>query len=362
MANIKDRKACNLLVNELRNCVQVRVTGTVKPAIGALKVQVENLTKGDKVEGWHRLLAGPPGDAFARRVLADTGAYMRSDFQRLELKLYGEAGAVEAARAMVTSELERLASMDFTMTLQRQSISFFVRHGLAALKETFGEDNVKFAAPLRKLTITGDEEARHAVTRLIEESLSTSHVLPDQDAAQQACPICFDTVSAPLQLGCGHVYCTACLRHFLTSAAESDAFPLVCMGDEARCRVPIPLPTVQRFLPPAPFNRLLEVAFLAHVARNPREFKYCRTPDCKQIYRATADKSSVLQCPACFATVCGGCDEDAHEGRSCAEARLGAADGLTDEWIRQQGGRVKRCPECRVPIEKTEGCNHMSCK
>ena len=35
---------------------------------------------------------------------------------------------------------------------------------------------------------------------------------------------------------------------------------------------------------------------------------------------------------------------------------------LLDEWIATQDGRVKRCPRCRVPIEKTEGCNHVECR
>ncbi|KAF8839583.1 hypothetical protein BDN67DRAFT_1012176 [Paxillus ammoniavirescens] len=38
------------------------------------------------------------------------------------------------------------------------------------------------------------------------------------------------------------------------------------------------------------------------------------------------------------------------------------ADRLNDEWIASQGGRVKKCPQCSVPIEKTYGCNHMTCR
>ena len=31
---------------------------------------------------------------------------------------------------------------------------------------------------------------------------------------------------------------------------------------------------------------------------------------------------------------------------------------LDDEYLREN---AKRCPNCRAPIQKTEGCNKMSC-
>ncbi|KAF8834264.1 hypothetical protein BDN67DRAFT_596023, partial [Paxillus ammoniavirescens] len=134
--------------------------------------------------------------------------------------------------------------------------------------------------------------------------------------------------------------------------------------------VPIPIPTIQQFLPPASFNRLLEAAFDSHVSKHPEEFKCCKTPDCTQLYRSVrpGDRAKSLNCPSCFASVCNACNEDAHahEGLTCAESRIrrdpAEQDRLNDEWIASQGGRVKKCPRCSVLIEKTRGCNHMTCR
>ncbi|KAF9226084.1 hypothetical protein BS17DRAFT_878787 [Gyrodon lividus] len=367
LSSIKDRKACMLNVHDIGNIVRIRLAGSAKEAMGAMKVRVENLAKGEMIEGWHRSL-GFSNNPFFRQVFVESGAYMRADWKRQSLKVYGATRAVDRARDLIKTELERLASLDYTVTLARHSVGFFVREGIPQLKETLGESNVRFAMSSRKITITGGEEARHALERLIALSVKGNQALANASQGEQTCPICYDDVSSPHQLGCGHVYCVACLRHFLSSALDSDQLPLICLGDETRCRVPIPIPTIQYFLPPASFNRLLEAAFDSYVSKHPDEFKCCKTPDCTQIYRSvrSGERAKSLHCPSCFAAVCNGCNEDAHDGLTCAASRLrrdpAEQDRLNDQWIASQGGRVKKCPRCSVPIEKLEGCNHMTCR
>ncbi|KAI9566640.1 hypothetical protein HD554DRAFT_1102897 [Boletus coccyginus] len=367
LSSIKDRRACTLNVRDTGNVVHIRLSGSVKEATGALKVRVENLARGEKVDGWHRSL-GFSGNHFVTRVRLETGAYLRADWKRQSLKVYGAPRAVDHAREMIKGELDRLASLDYTVTIARHSVGFFVREGIQELKDTLGENNVRLAMSSRKITVSGGEEARHALDRLIMLSQKGNCGLPNASQGSQTCPICYDSVSSPHQLVCGHTYCVACLRHFISSALESDQLPLTCLGDEAQCRVPIAIPTIQQFLPPASFNRLLEAAFDAYIAKHPEEFKHCKTPDCTQIYRAVQAGATpqTLHCPSCFSAVCNGCHEDAHDGLSCAASKTrrdpAEEERLNDAWIASQGGRVKKCPQCNVIIEKVDGCNHMTCR
>ncbi|TBU27591.1 hypothetical protein BD311DRAFT_843123 [Dichomitus squalens] len=328
-----DRKACVLSVKPDGNVVRVRLSGNAKQAVGMLKVRVENLARGEPLVGWHRSL-GFFNNPFPRRVLDETGAYLRSDWRRQVLRVYGEPRAVERAREMVKAELERLEGLDFTVTLKQVSVAFFVRQGIATLKELIGEDAVTFHPWARRITISGGEEARHHLSRLIDESLRGG-VSIAQDGELQ-CPICFDD--------------------------GGDRFPLACMADEGRCGRPIALPTIQAFLPPNKFLDLLESAVESYIEKHPAEIKHCKTPDCIQIYRATAEgtASNALQCPSCFSEVCSGCGEDVHRGFSCEERKRVASWSLDDEWMREQG--FKKCPSCSTPIQKTEGCNHMECR
>jgi GAF domain-containing protein len=365
-SSARDNNGCNL-TNRAGDSQPVRrfqLTGMDQQAVGAMRVRVESLASGEKVDGWHASLATKNGAA-ARALVEPTGAYVRVDWRQRQIKVYGTPRAIEGARERIAEELVRLERIERTTVIPQQAVRFFVSQGVKELEDMLGQDNVKFSRATRALTVSGSDEAHHAVTRLLAQAAGARTILNTTDTA--TCPICFDDAAAPVPLGCGHTYCASCLRHFFASAADSDgdAFPLRCMGDEGRCAVPLALPLVERFVPPHSFARLLEAAFVAHVARHPQELRYCKTVDCARVYRAS-NAPAALQCSACLAVVCAACGEEGHEGVSCAEHRLRrdpeAQERAMQEWVRAQGGNVRKCPECARLLEKDGGCNHMSCQ
>lgn len=361
-ASIKDKNKCNLSLSADPTWPvhRIKLSGSDKTAVGAMRVRVENLAAGESVEGWHASLGG----TLARSLFCQSGAYMRTDWRQRQVKVFGPTRSVEAARTLIAEELARLVATERTVTLPRNSVRFFMSQGLAELKVLLGEDNVKLNVATRVLITSGSEEAQHAVARLLKQASSTRVIVENVSNDQQSCPICFDDVDVPIQLGCEHVYCTSCLRHYLSSATDGNRFPIVCMGDEGHCETSIPIPTFERLLAPPAFIRLLEAVFSAYIAKRPQELRYCKTADCAQIYRASATPVA-LQCPSCLSAVCAACHQDGHDGTSCTEARLrnpAEQERMMEEWIQQQGGDVKKCPQCRVLLEKNGGCNHIECR
>ncbi|KAJ7632116.1 hypothetical protein FB45DRAFT_791002 [Roridomyces roridus] len=340
--------------------MQIKVLGEDKKAVGSLKVRVENVAAGEMLEStyWHRSFKSATGSRFLASVFDSTGVYARADWKLCVVKLHGDSN-LDRARQVVKAEVGRLDSLEFSVFLKQQSVRFFLQRGLAMLQETLGEDNASLTVlPRAKIVVRGGEEARHLLTKLIDESLEETPI--QNNNTDQACPICYDEISHPVTLGCDHTYCMSCLRHYLSTA---DSFPLVCLGDAAHCEVLIPIPTFEKFLPIPQLHALLKTSFLRYIERHPQELKYCKTPDCTQVYR-TNTHATALTCPSCFLSVCSSCDEEGHDGMSCEESRLqhdpGEQERRNDEWARDNG--VKRCPACAVWIEKTEGCNHMTCK
>ncbi|EDR14433.1 uncharacterized protein LACBIDRAFT_304976 [Laccaria bicolor S238N-H82] len=322
--------------------VIIKVTGDDKKAVGALKVRVESLVGGERLDAsyWHHSLLSAAGQRFLRQVHTTCGAYVRTDTGFESLRRYrnvGQSQGVDQGRS------------------QKALVP-----GEAALKDVLGEDNVSLdlASTPCKLIIKGGDEALHP--ELLDELLTNSRLDKSYAAnGDDICIICYDTVSHPESLGCGHTYCTTCLRHYLTSAPDTKKFPLVCMGNEATCDTPISIPIIKKFLTEQRFNNLIEVAFLSYLDQHPQEFGYCTTPDCSQIYQSNSTKT-VLQCPSCFSTICPSCHVEAHKGMTCDERKLHEQERLTKEWAATNG--VKKCPTCSGWLEKTEGCNHMSCK
>ncbi|KAJ2936672.1 hypothetical protein H1R20_g414, partial [Candolleomyces eurysporus] len=355
-------------INEKKNgLVFINVQGSDQQEIGPLKVRVEGLVAGERLdaEHWHNSFLHSQ-KTLCERVSVETGAFLSVDRRFQALRVFGGSNVIAAAKNFIRDEVERLALMEYKIPIARQSVRFFVATGLQILKDALGEDNVTLDVAACTLKLKGGDDALQHARKLVEEAIAAASdgVPPSAEDSEDGavCPICYDTASHPEVLSCGHSCCEPCIRHYLTSAATSNNFPLVCMGDEATCNAPISIPIIQRYLTKQRFDHLIDVAFSAHIQSNPQKFKYCTTPDCTQIYQCDTGKQ-FHKCPSCFSKICSSCNEEAHEGMTCKERRIQSnpaeQERLTEEWA--QSNNIKRCPSCNILTEKTEGCNHMTC-
>ena len=357
-----------------RKTVLICVLGEDKKAVGLLKFRVEGMAAGERLDShfWHPSFIAPGGKAFFEHIYKNKKVYVRIDLKFRALRLYGETKAINEVRQMIKEEINRLAGLETTIALDQKFIGFFMRQGLGRLQELLGEENVvlNIMPGQCEITIKGGEleEGRHHLNRLIRESQAAQtmgQIHPEKDDSEKAnCPICYDEVSHPEQLGCGHIYCSGCLSRYLASAPETKTFPLVCLGDETACKMPISLPLIRRFMTPQAFQALVEAAFRLYLEQHSQELRYCTTPDCQQIYRHSPE-TRILHCPSCFSSICSACEEEAHEGLTCQERRdqknTSLQDRLFNEWSVRHGN-LKRCPQCRNVIEKNNGCDHMACR
>jgi len=113
-----------------------------------------------------------------------------------------------------------------------------------------------------------------------------------------------------------------------------------------------------------------------------RSYKYCPNSKCSSLLKLTnglhislkmrkQDRSTKVRpvniiCPICNNNFCVECDKPAHWPASCEDA----------EWFIKESAklinqvyeaayyvaRVKKCPQCKMPMEKNEGCQHMTCR
>ncbi|KAK2465893.1 hypothetical protein APHAL10511_001534 [Amanita phalloides] len=360
-----DNKAAFVrIADNNRDFTSIRVLGEDKKAVGQLKVRVENLILGETLDAslWHRSFLSPTGRRFLENVSARTKTYVWLDWKTKSLKLCADGHAKEAVLGLIEAEVERLKNSETSITINQRAVGFFLRQGIQALKEELGDDAVtlELTSP-PQLLIRGGEEAHRIVDRLIAESKTGYRF--NAGNGEGMCPVCFDDATTPVLLACKHAYCSECIRHYLMSASERKQFPLACAGDEDRCKVPIAIPVIQRFLSQQLFEELLDAAVTSYIEKQPAIFQYCKTPDCTQVYRRDRGRK-MLTCPSCFTSVCTGCNKEAHEGMTCEERELmndpEEQERRNEQWALVSG--AKRCPSCRVFLQKTEGCNHMECR
>ncbi|RPD65663.1 hypothetical protein L226DRAFT_455316 [Lentinus tigrinus ALCF2SS1-7] len=342
--------------------VLVKLVSQDMSALSRLKAGFDQLLRGEKVTEngqvvWNDFFKSPAGmEYLAELEKMYPKVRINRDPRRRTLALFGR----EPHRSRVREEIIARTRL---LKAQRQRrypvagdlIGVFMSEDLFKLQSELGHDNVWFDLTNKELVVRGDENAqkvaglavRHAVQR------RQRRVAP----ADAACTVCFDDVSHPITLSCGHRWCRDCLTGYMHASVDNKTFPLKCLGDDAKCPQCIPLALAQELLTPDEFDAIVRASFLAHVQSRPDEFHYCPTPDCPQVYHKTK-RNTILQCPSCLVRICPHCDTEWHQNGSCQESDP-QDDLLFEQWKSRHD--VKDCPSCKVPIERMAGCNHMTC-
>jgi len=344
--------------------VTIQVEGKNMRSLGVLNRNVEKLMKGEILEGtyWHPSFASSEDSAtFFQSLIDKTAVHLRSDPEFQTLRLYGETKRVRQARGMIQDEVEQREQVMTETKLTGASAAFFKREGLGKLQELVGEDEVNLKATPKKTTIMvrGGAEVTHHFRRLLGKSFVAEAGHGTEN--NPTCPVCLDEASYPERLPCGHAYCPGCLNSLLTAVVDNKTFPIMCIGNEATCHVPIALPFIRQFLTPYSFKRLLEAAFAAYLEQNTMQFQYCRTSGCKQTYRRqTISNADVISCPSCLARSCSSCGVEHDDDLSCEEYEIRRQETQFVDLARLKGYR--RCPKCNVVVEKLGGCDNMYCR
>ena len=93
--------------------------------------------------------------------------------------------------------------------------------------------------------------------------------------------------------------------------------------------------------------------------------RVCPSVDCEGFMVGSRLKPK-LTCPECAPAIRFNCSQRWHGYLAkCASAQ--EAQDATEaerkyvEWAQSKGSGLKKCPKCKMSIEKNEGCNHMTC-
>ncbi|XP_024147067.1 probable E3 ubiquitin-protein ligase RNF217 [Oryzias melastigma] len=177
----------------------------------------------------------------------------------------------------------------------------------------------------------------------------------------QSCRVCLEEKSIVSLPCCGKAVCDACLKLYVSSQVRLGKHLISC-----------PIPECS--------GTLEERLVLSHLtAEDVAKYQYflelsqldSSTKPCPQCSKFTSLKTHnpnrseskfKIQCSNCQFVWCFKCHAPWHDGIKCRDYRKG--DKLLRSWasVIEHGQRnAQKCPQCKIHIQRTEGCDHMTC-
>ena len=308
-----------------------------------------------------RTLLANKHDAFFEKMMDDTDTLIEKDTRQHRLILYGTTTAVTDAKRRIEEFLTEMAhrsQIESVISLKggdrpRGLMKLLLRKYKADLQSMQSVDGcVSALLDLRshEILYVGNREGFQVIEKEID-NLAASANATEQVKVNNLCPVCLDEVDEEnIQLSiCGHYYCNDCFNGFKDHAIIDRKFPLCCAAEH--CDQPLCVDDLEMT------DVLINAAVESFVARN-KDYKYCPTPDCANIYRST-NVSKTYHCSLCLRATCTCCHKSAHPPEVTCLADENSKDLI--KWMAEDPANRRKCPSCGQGIEKDGGCLHVHC-
>ncbi|KAI0539443.1 hypothetical protein GGR58DRAFT_464313 [Xylaria digitata] len=310
---------------------------------------------------WHPSLRGN-GEISSKlaQLQQQTGVVILPNKAKSQLRLFGPLKRCEQVQATISEILKDQRSVNFTIELDEEKFLWARLGGYKKLAVELGPESVSLdvVSKPKRIIITGTETKYNVALSIINGKVRQNSK-PDPNG--QDCATCWTEAENPIQTHCGHTYCLDCFENMCLSAPTQDsAVEIRCVGDSGSCNTVLDIPQLQEHLSSTAFEELLEQSFASYARLHPHLIRYCPSPDCDYVYRVSAT-AKMQTCTNCLVPVCTKCHAQ-HGAMNCAEYQdISSGRQEANEKLKREIG-IKDCPKCRTPLEKTEGCDHMTCR
>ncbi|OAL44431.1 hypothetical protein IQ07DRAFT_473653, partial [Pyrenochaeta sp. DS3sAY3a] len=205
---------------------------------------------------------------------------------------------------------------------------------------------------------------------LREERLLSTPRVPS--ASGQQCSVCSEKLPyEPMRLsGCSHEpdVCQDCFQQYLAGRMDTTAWDrIVCPS--AGCKTEITHDDVKKFASQEQFTRFDDLAMRSFLSAE-SNFRYCLAEGCNsgQVHDGDAAQGNIFRCVACGFRACTVHNVAFHEHETCAQydvrvekeaqSQRAGEDAQSSAYVAENS---VQCPVCTVQIQKTSGCDHMTC-
>lgn len=181
-------------------------------------------------------------------------------------------------------------------------------------------------------------------------------------ASSQPCLLCDDTTRC-FAVGCDHSMCWDCWKGWVSAALEKGPAVLSTRCPAAAgCTLVLPLTFIKQLLHTNQHQNLARWNLESFVECNRDTLGWCPAPNCSRALKIGSSIAALgIRCK-CGYEGCFACAKEDHSPATCHEYEKWMEGILKDAGASDYIlANTKGCPNCKVNIEKNQGCDHMTC-
>ncbi|XP_027184942.1 probable E3 ubiquitin-protein ligase ARI8 [Coffea eugenioides] len=202
-----------------------------------------------------------------------------------------------------------------------------------------------------------DEERVRRIVGLLEDPI------PLPDAKELTCGICFETYPSDRMssAACGHPFCVECWQGYMNTSINDGPGCLMLRCPDPSCCAAVGQDMIN-LLALREDKEKYKRYFLRSFIEDNRKTKWCPAPGCEYAVDFIVGSGSYDVTCGCSYSFCWNCTEEAHRPVDCGTVARwilkNSAESENMNWILANS---KPCPKCKRPIEKNQGCMHITC-
>ncbi|XP_074271027.1 putative E3 ubiquitin-protein ligase ARI5 [Silene latifolia] len=197
--------------------------------------------------------------------------------------------------------------------------------------------------------------------------LPISHARFSCSGQLTACGICLE--SFPIDnhhfypILCGHLYCVMCWKDYLSISIKDGPGCLSLRCPDPACRAAVVgQDMVDKLASDEERKKYVHYLFRSYVEQN-KKMKWCPGPGCENAVEFEFGSEGVYNVTClCSHAFCWNCIEEDHRPVDCDTVvkwtLKNKSQSQNTNWI---AANSKPCPKCKRPIQKNQGCMHMTC-
>ena len=190
-------------------------------------------------------------------------------------------------------------------------------------------------------------------TNLLPKPGTPAAILPEH------CPTCYEQCDL-VTLNCKHSFCLTCITTYVHNhISNGNALKIECL----QCSLLLDRNFVVSCIRDVQLTDKYDKFLLKNLIETHPLYSWCPGAGCGCIIKVEFSASKPVTCKMCSTLFCYVCKLNYHAPTPCKQFKNWLKKCQDDsETMNYICANTKDCPQCKVSIEKSGGCNHMCCR